>query len=105
MRVSPPVWLSTPIVRWLPCSVLSELPPQGYVVELKVDGQERSIVVPRDAVKRSGVPPTTGELAVLLIAELPDDDAFGPGLLAELPSTPMTGSQRVKVKRATAKVA
>lgn len=101
MPVSPPQWLNAPVERWLPCKVLSELSPQGYVVELSIEGQDRSIVVPYGAVKitENAKLPTDGELRVFVIADLPEDKR-----LAELPSTPMNGSQRMKLSAGALRV-
>lgn len=104
-RISPPAWLPSPEVRWLPCRVLSELAPQGFLVELNVNGQERSIVVPPGSLKFDGAIPTDGKLLVSIVAELADDDSFGSGFLAELPATPLSGTQRLKLKPESARVA
>lgn len=104
-RITPPAWLPAPEARWLPCRILRELPPQGFLVELSVSGQERSIVVPPGSLKFTGTPPTDGELLVLVVAELPAGDAFGSGHLVELPATPLNGTQRLKVKPEAPKVA
>lgn len=101
MRVAPPVWLNSPIVRWLPCEVLSDLQPQGFLVEFNIEGQGRSIVVPYDSVRVEGPLPATGELRVVVIAELPEDKS----MLAELPNTPLDGSQRLKVSPEALRVA
>lgn len=96
MRVSPPLWLNPPQVKWIPCTVQSLIDPLGYMVELNVDGEERSIVVPKDSVKFDGDKlPAEGNLLVVVVAELPDDTR----LLTELPATPIAGSQRIKVNR------
>ena len=63
------------------------------------------MVVPSESLKFTGSLPTDGELLVVIVAELADGDTFGPGLLAELPATPLSGTQRLKVKPETAKVA
>lgn len=104
MRVSAPLWLNAPIVTWIPCQVVGELQPQGYIVEVSIEGAERSIVVPKDYIQNlssSTTFPSTAELRVLVIAEIPDDDR----MLAELPSTPLNGSQRVLGSPAALKVA
>ena len=94
MRVSPPLWLNPPEVKWIPCTVQGLIDPQGYMVDLSVDGEERSIVVPTDSVKFDGDKfPAKGSLLVVVVAELPDD----PRMLTELPATPISGSQRIKV--------
>lgn len=95
MRISPPLWLNPPEVKWIQCTVSSRLPPNGYVVQVDVHGEQRSIVVPEDSVKISGATfPTEGRLQVVIVAELPDDER----LLTELPATPLSGSQRIKVE-------
>lgn len=94
MRVSPPLWLNPPEVKWITCTVQSQIDPEGYMVELNVDGEERSIVVSADSVKINGDKlPAEGNLLVVVVAELPDDTR----LLTELPATPISGSQRIKV--------
>ena len=95
MRVSPPLWLNPPEIKWISCSVDSRVQPQGYVVRLDVDGQQRSIVVSEDLVRLKGDKvPGDGRLRVVVVAELPNDD---PRMLTELPATPIAGSQRIKV--------
>ena len=94
MRVSPPLWLNPPLVRWIPCRIERRIEPNGYVVQLNVDGEQRSIVVPEQAVQVEGASfPSDGNLSVVVVAELPDDKR----LLTELPATPLSGSQRIKV--------
>lgn len=101
MRISPPVWLPVPEIRWLPAQIVAESPPQGFVVVVNIEGQERAVVVPAAAVKSDGALPGPGFLRVLVIAELPDENK----MLAELPSTPMDGSQRLKVTQDALEVA
>lgn len=94
MRVSPPLWLNPPVVKWIPCRVKGKVEPRGYVVQLSLDGEERSVVVPEDAVRvQGGGFPTDGTLLVVVVAELPNDER----LLTELPATPLSGSQRMKI--------
>lgn len=56
------------------------------------------MIAPADAVKRPASLPGAGEIRVTIVAELPDGDTFGLGFLAELPTTPVNGSQRVRIK-------
>ena len=94
MRISPPLWLNPPLAKWIPCRVEGKVEPNGYVVQLNVDGEQRSIVVPESAVQvKSDSFPADGNLLVVVVAELPDDER----LLTELPATPLSGSQRIKV--------
>ena len=94
MRVSPPLWLNPPEIKRIPCTIQKRIEPKGYLVQLDVDGEQRSIVVPEDTVRvGSGSFPAKGNLLVVVVAELPDDDR----LLTELPATPLSGSQRIKV--------
>ena len=96
MRISPPLWLNPPLVKWIPCRVESKSELNGYVVQINLDGEQRSIVVPEIAVRvKGGEFPADGDLSVVVVAELPDDDR----LLTELPATPLSGSQRIKVNR------
>ena len=104
MRVTPPQWYNPPIAKWLPCRVTSDLPPQGFLVELTIDGQQRSIVAPYTSVQ---IPdganlPTDGKLFVVLIAELPEENGQ---VLTELPAAPVNGSQRLKADRRILEVA
>ena len=95
MRVSPPLWLNPPQANWIQCIVKNKIDPRGYLVELSLDGEERSIVVPEDSVRMDGDTfPAKGDLLVIVVAELPNDD---PRMLTELPATPIAGSQRIKV--------
>ena len=97
MRVTPPIWYNPPIARWLKCRVQNDLPPQGYLVEVNIDGEERSIVAPYQAVRvDAGSLPADGELFVVVVAELPDNENL---VLTELPAAPFNGSQRLAVDR------
>jgi hypothetical protein len=104
MRITPPVWYNPPIAKWLPCKVISDLSPQGLLVELTLDGEHRSIVAPYNAVrmKDGETLPAPGELFVVIVAELPED---GGKVLTELPATPINGSQRVKADKRILEVA
>lgn len=94
MRANPPLWLNPPEAKWVPCDVVSKIDPMGYMVEVRLDGEERSIVVPERWVRLSEETlPTKGNLLVTVVAELPDDTR----MLTELPATPVAGSQRIKV--------
>lgn len=97
MRATPPLWLNPPKVMLIPCNVLRKIDPQGLMVEVDVDGEKRSIVVREDAVrlKQGETFPATGNLVVVVVAELPGGDSR---MLTELPATPFSGSQRIKVK-------
>ena len=92
MRVAAPLWLNSPIITWIPCTVVGELPQEGYVVEISVEGTERSIVVQSGYLReiKSKTYPTKAELQVIVLAEISDDNR----MLAELPTTPLNGSQR-----------
>ena len=93
MPVSPPIWYNPPLARWIKCRVESELSPQGYLVELEIEDEQRSIVAPYGSVKPPTTIPGDGELFVVVVAELPGDTR----VLTELPATPFRGSQRLKV--------
>ena len=94
MRVTPPLWLNPPEVKWIPCRVESKIEPNGYMVQINLDGEQRSIGVPEKAVRVVGdTLPVDGNLLVVVVAELPDDNR----LLTELPATPLSGSRRIKV--------
>lgn len=96
MRVSPPIWLNPPEAKWIPCTIQRRVEPKGYLVQLDLDGEQRSLVVPEDAVQvGSDSFPAEDNLLVVVVAELPDDER----LLTELPATPLSGSQRIKVNR------
>lgn len=102
MGVSPPLWLESPEIKLLSCRVVGRVEPHGYVVEVSIDGEERSIVVPEQAVEVKGDNfPTDGRLRVVVVAKLPGDKR----LLTELPATPFTGSQRIKIDPGALQVA
>lgn len=93
MRVTPPLWLNPPEVKRIPCRVEGKIEPNGYMVQINLDGEQRSIGVPEKAVRVNGTLPADGNLLVVVVAELPDDNR----LLTELPATPLSGSRRIKV--------
>lgn len=92
-----PRWLDERVTSWMTCNVLDQVAPIGFAVAVHVEGGERTLIAPNHAVRVHDVP-GTGEVRVVIVAYLPENDPFGSGLLAELPAVPQEGSQRVKVK-------
>jgi hypothetical protein len=56
------------------------------------------MIAPEQSVRVTSVP-GSGTVQVTIVAELPENDPFGAGLLAELPAMPLEGSQRLRVKK------
>lgn len=93
-------WLNQRELGHLDCRVERSFEPGEYAVQLSLNGDSVTVIVPTSSVNVSGSLPADGTLGVWLIAELPESDPFYPGLLAELPAAPLNGTQRVKIKRA-----
>ncbi|HXF52393.1 MAG TPA: hypothetical protein VNM43_12010 [Dehalococcoidia bacterium] len=97
--ISLPRWLQPPKVAWLRCQVEADVPPNDAAVEIAVNGDTLTALVPRDAVvTERPTLPSPGRVRVRLVAELSADDPFGEGLLADLPAAPVNGGQRIKVR-------
>lgn len=95
-RVAMPDWLERIEQAYLPCEVI-EREPSGATVVIKLNGHSVTAVVPHDSLATS----PDGREAVLrvnVLADLPPSDPFGPGRLVELPSQPLSETQRVRIK-------
>ena len=88
-------WLSPPEWHWLPCEIAGDFGPEGYAVQIQVNGSSFAAVVPHDSVRlEKSPPPSSGTVQVVLVADLANGN-----FLAELPAAPVNGTQRVTVKR------
>lgn len=87
-------WLTTPEQKWLPCRVAGSYDPEGYAVQIQINGHSFAAVVPYESVRLDRQPPTDGKVRIVVLAEI-----GGGGLLAELPAAPVNGTQRVTVQR------
>jgi hypothetical protein len=88
-------WLSNPELHWLPCDVASDFEPEGYAVQIQVNGSSLAAIVPYRSVRlNEQTLPTKGSVQIVLLADLSDGR-----YLAELPAAPINGTQRVTVKK------
>ena len=88
-------WLFPPEVHWLPCQVAGDFGPEGYAVQIQVNGSSLAAVVPHGSVRiEKPALPSSGSVQVVLVADLTNGN-----YLAELPAAPVNGTQRVTVKR------
>jgi hypothetical protein len=98
-NVKSPIWLNPPLLHSLPCKVLVGVHPSERTVEVTLD-RVYTMIVSADSVTVTEEPTAAkavdGQIAVTLVAEIPETDAY----LAELPAPPVNGSQRVPVEKA-----
>lgn len=96
--IAMPRFFDEPKSAWMSCEVVGAAPPEGFAVTVKIGEQSRSLIVSESQVRNLTSIPGAGEVRVTVVGRLPDGDPFGDGLLAELPSPPVDGSQRVRVR-------
>jgi hypothetical protein len=85
-----PNWLTQPKLGWLPCTFKGEYDPEGYAVQIHINGETVSAIVPYDALDQK-----KEKVKIAIVAELEEPGTF----LAELPAAPFVGTQRVVVKK------
>jgi hypothetical protein len=87
-----PRWV-TPETKWIDCMVEGLLEPEGYAVQIRVNGHDVTAVVPEGTVSAPRDLPAEGWVRVSVVAVLGDDN-----VLADLPTAPLNGTQRITVQ-------
>ena len=93
MPTTAPNWLTSPEQKWMDCSVEGYQEPGEYAVQIKLNGLDVAVLVPKDSVKPPATFPNVGRVRVVVIAYL-----HGDHVLAELPSTPVNWTRRITVQ-------